>query len=435
MPLRPASTAQVQTVQQAPAAQAQGGGGRQQKENEKPGSTRILWILDEGKKVKKGDVVCELDSAAFRDQRDAQNIKVLEAENFVKQAKNSLLVNTLELDRYAKGVFEQDKKQLQAYIALCDSTLERSRITYEWSKKAFEDDLRPKAQMSADKLKFERDANALNEANLQLERLVKHSGPKHIRELQAKQQAILVDRLALEGAYQLEKNKLDRLDRNIQACRMIAPRDGIVVYANQVNAWGGTDVQIQDGTTVREGMPIFNVPDPTHMRVKATINETKMSFIKTGMKAMVHVDAFPDRPLRGTVAEITPIPALGKGPMSDVKVYFAMIDLEDEFSELRPGMSASIVFEIDRQSKTTRIPVDSVRWVGTIPLVALADGRGGYGWKTIKLGRMNAAYAEVVSGVESGDKIVGDPALLPPPPNPPRTRKSAESIVQTDRNQ
>ena len=74
-----------------------GGGGRRQGEAEKPGSTRILWIMEEGTPVKKGDVVCELDAAAFRDQRDAQRIKVLEAENFVKQARNSLKINTLEL--------------------------------------------------------------------------------------------------------------------------------------------------------------------------------------------------------------------------------------------------------------------------------------------------------------------------------------------------
>lgn len=431
VPLRPVSTAQVQTVQQAPPPPPPTGGRRQQ-EAEKPGSTRILWILDEGSKVKKGDVVCELDSSSFRDQRDAQKIKVIEAENFVKQAKNFLRINDLELDRYSKGVFEQDKKLLTSYISLCEATVERSRLTYEWSQKAFEDNLRPRAQMMADKLKYERDANALLEAKLQYERLVKHSGPKHIRELQAKRQAILVDRLALEGAYQLEKNKLDRLQRNIDACRIAAPRDGIVVYANQVNGWGRTEVQIQDGTIVREGMPIFNVPDPTRMRVKATINETKMTVIKPGMKAVVHVDAFPDLPLRGTVAEITPIPALGKGPLSDVKVYFAMIDLREQNSDLRPGMSASIVFEVASVSKTTRIPVNSVRWVGKIPLVARPNGQGGYVWKTIKLGRMNAAYAEVTAGLEAGEKIVGDPAILPPPPNPPRERKSDEAIARAD---
>ena len=237
---------------------------------------------------------------------------------------------------------------MKAYIKLCELTLERSQITYEWSRVLYNDDLRPRAQMMADKLKFERDQDALREGKLEWERLIKHSGSKHIHELQAKQQAITVDELALEGAYQLEKNKLDRFDRNIAACKMLAPRDGIVVYANASNSWGRSMVQIQEGTTVREGMPIFNVPDPTHMRVKATINETKMAIIQTGMNAIVRIDAFPGRPLVGKVAQITPIPSLTAGPMSDVKIYYAMVDIEGEFPGLRPGMSTSILFEVEQ---------------------------------------------------------------------------------------
>ena len=62
-----------------------------------------------------------------------------------------------------------------------------------------------------------------------------------------------------------------------------------------------------------------------HMRIKARVNESKVSYVYTGQPVEIRVDAFPDHPLRGTVAEVTAIPAPATGPISDVKVYYAMI--------------------------------------------------------------------------------------------------------------
>src|SRR5262249_9109781 len=142
---------------------------------------------------------------------------------------------------------------------------------------------------------------------------------------------------------------------NIANCTVKAPRDGIVVYANQTNRWGMVTSQIDQGVTLRQDQPIFNLPDPLHMRVKARINESKMAFIRTGLDAQIHVDAYPERPLRGRVAEVTPI----NTPLnaSDVRIYYANVDIVEGFDELRPGLSAEVIFKIDTRHNVTRIPV------------------------------------------------------------------------------
>src|SRR5262249_25518466 len=195
-----------------------------------------------------------------------------------------------------------------------------------------------------------------------------------------------------------------RLETMIEKCTLRAPRDGIVVYANQANNWGMVQNQIQEGATVREGQTIINLPDPNHMRVRAKINESKVSSIYRGQRASIVTDASPDRPLRGTVAEVTVIPAPANGPVSDVRVYFATVDIDSGgFAELRPGLSAEVTFLVEAPRKVTRVPLQAVRWVDSTPYVAVAtpgpaDGsKPDYRWRELSLGQSDPLYAEVVS--------------------------------------
>ena len=117
-----------------------------------------------------------------------------------------------------------------------------------------------------------------------LNRLEKYTGPKIIKSLEAKVKAIEADKKTQEAAFQLERQRRDRLQRNIDHCSLRAPDDGLLVYINQANRWGMVEQAIDQGLTVREGQPIFQLPDPKHMRVKTRINETKLAQIKTGQR-------------------------------------------------------------------------------------------------------------------------------------------------------
>src|SRR5438477_3167969 len=98
------------------------------------------------------------------------------------------------------------------------------------------------------------------------------------------------------------------------------------------------------------------------MQVKAKVNESKVSLIQSGQQAEIVIDAFSNRPLRGTVTEITPIPAPANGPGSDVRVYYAVIKIAQGFAELRPGLSAEVSFLVDIKHRVTRVPIQAVRW-------------------------------------------------------------------------
>lgn len=407
-----------------------GGGGRggSQGQTELMGSTRIIEIIPEGSRVEAGDIVCELDSSAFREELQSQRIRFLQAKSWVEQAKSILEVNEISLKEYQEGIYPQDVQLIRQYIIACRTEQQRTKLNLEWSHGVAAKGYRANAQVLADELAYQQAAFVLSEAEGMENRLKNFTMPRIMKARLAKIEAIKSDLAAQEAAFELESQRLKRLEQTIERCTMRAPRAGIVVYANQTNSWGRTEAQIQEGVTVRQTQPIFYVPDPKHMRVKARINESKTSMIHSGQRVIIRIDAFPDRPLTGTVAELTALPAPASIANLDVKVYFATISIDSGgFNELRPGLSAEVSILVDNRKQVTRVPLRALHWVEDQAYAAVprktAQGKTTWDWKPLKLGVADSSYVEVVSGLEPGDQVSADPKALSPPKDLPASNK------------
>jgi multidrug resistance efflux pump len=388
-------------------------------DEEKPGSTRIIEILPEGTSVKKGDIVCKLDSAALDDELPAQEIRYLQAKAYVEQAKAIYEVNLITLKEYRDGILPSDTQLVRQYIQTCQLEKDRLERNLEWSGSMLKKGFRTSAQVNGDRLAFEQSVIALREAEGMLTRLQDQTGPKILKSLEANVKAIQSDQLTQVAAFELEKQRLERLKRNIEYCTVRAPGDGIVVYVNTPDWSGRVMFPIDQGVALRQDQPIFHLPDPTHMRLRARINESKLSMIHTGIPANILIDAYPNRPLHGTVAEVNAI----NTPLnfSDVRVYYANVDIKEGFADLRPGLSAEVSFLVDARRNVIRVPIDAIRWVGEQAFVALRDqsladsSKEMWRWQLIELGVSDTRFAEVVNGLKVGDRVVASPRGLPDP--------------------
>lgn len=402
-------------------------------DEEKPGSTRIVSILPEGTRVTKGQLVCQLDSSAFEDEMQAQLVRWLKAKAWVDQAKSILEVTEITLREYRDGIYPQDLQLVRQYIQTCKIEKDRSDRTANWSRDMFKRGYRTAAQFKADELNDQSTSIALLEAEGMLERLVKFTGPKNIKSLEAKVKAVESDKKNQEASFQLETQRRDRLQRNIDRCTLRAPGDGIVVYVNQTNGWGMVQQQIDQGVTVREGQPIFQLPDPKSMRVKARINETKMGQLRAGQRALVKVDAFPERLMEGTVGEITAISTPVNGPFSDVRVYFAMVNIDQGHDDLRPGLTAEVFFKCDSRTNVLRVPIQAVRSIDGKNYVALHQpsprAEQAWKWKRVELGISDPNFVEVVSGVKRGERVVANTLALPAPESSPEEQAEAPAVA------
>ena len=419
-----------------------GGGGRGSgrgggtMEQEKAGSTTIVDIVPEGTKVKAGDIICVLDSSAYQDEEQAQHIRHLQAKSYVEQANAILEVNLITQREYRDGIYPQDVQLIRQYIQTCQLEHDRLQRNYAWSQDMYKKGYRTHFQVNGDRLALAQATIALGEAQNMLDRLLKQTGPKLLKALEANVQAIKADKLTQDASFSLETQRLARIRKNIKNCTLRAPRDGIVVYVNQADRMGRITAPIDQGVAVRQDQPIINLPDPQHMRVKARINESKVTLVQTGQTAEVVIDAFAGQPLKGRVAEVNqlniPLNA------SDVRIYYANVTLESGFDDLRPGLSAEVIFLIDRRPNVTRVPLDSLRWVGGRSYVARYDrsldeaGKQPWHWRPVALGISDTYYAEVTSGLEAGDRVVANPRSLPEP-TPSAVASSANDLADLSR--
>jgi HlyD family secretion protein len=461
MPLRPVTTKNAQSQQQQQQQQQKknmagggggggrggggrrgggGGGGGMGGMDEKPGSTRILEIVPEGTRVKAGDLVAKLDGSAYEDEEQAQKIRYLQAKSYVEQANSLLEVAEITLKEYRDGIYPQDLQLVRDYIESCQLEKNSLEENLRWSIDMQQKSLRTSNQVRGDRYSYQQGVIALSEAMGMLDRLVKQTGPKILKSLEANVKAIKSDKLTQDASLSLETQRLERLTKNIENCVVKAPGEGIVVYVNQSDRWGTVTAPIAEGVTLRQDQPIFSLPDPKRMRVKARVNESKVTMIHTGQRVIVTVDAFPGRPLHGTVGEVTAI----NTPLnaSDVRIYYANVEIDQGFDDLRPGLSAEVSFHVDSRTGVTRVPLDSIRWVGGKPYVAVYTRTPDQGdqpswrWRLIALGLSDARFAEVASGLEVGERIVSAPRALPEPTpettDSPTTQVARASAVSAD---
>ncbi len=402
------------------------GGGNQQED--RAGSTVILKILDEGVPVKEGQEVCWLDSSTFEEELRAQLIRYAQAKSWVEQAERALEVAQIEYDQYKNGIYPQDLELINQYIETCKLRINQTRQTLDWESEMAGRNLRSPTQVRAAEYGHQRAELALREADGMKVQLVKYSGPKILTNIEAKIASVKSDLQAQLASFKLEEQRKQRLERAIANCTLRSPRDGILVYANETNGWGRVETQIREGLAVRENQPIIMVPDPTRMRVRTKINESKVSLLASGTPALIQADAFPNRLLRGHVTEVTVIPTPVNGPFSDVKVYFAMVAIDENgFTGLRTGMSARVEFLVDQREDVVRVPVRAVRWFEGEAFVAVPKEEGQHAWRHVDLGLRNSSFAEVKAGLKSGEVVIVEPGDLAPPSRAERESAKAES--------
>ena len=97
---------QVQDLRRR-AGLARGGAG-QRCDQPGRGHEKIVSILPEGTKVKKGELVGELDSASLRDQLINQKIATKAAEAAYQNAKLAREVAEIAVKEYEEGIYVQD---------------------------------------------------------------------------------------------------------------------------------------------------------------------------------------------------------------------------------------------------------------------------------------------------------------------------------------
>jgi len=378
------------------------------------GQTTIIEIKDEGTRVAKGDLVCELDSATLRDNLTNQVITTERAKADFENAVKTFEVAEINVQEYKEGVYPQELKTIQGEIKLAESEQTRAEDRVDWSNRMLKLGYVSAASNLADQLTLQRSVFSLSQAKKKLEVLERYTYNKTIKEREGEVEKARADKLAKEATFKLESDKEAKLRRMIEKCKLYAPNDGLVVYANEQNNFRGGQQgpMIERGAQVRERQKVFSIPDIEHMRVNAKVHESMIDKIEKGQSAKIRVDAFPNDRLTGAVDTVATMADQSSFFSSDIRVYTTMIEVNSGLPGLRPGMSAEVEILIAKLDDVMSVPVQAVLEFGGKQWVWVVKPDGSSEKRPITVGLSNNEYVEVKDGLKEGDKVALDPKSL-----------------------
>jgi multidrug efflux pump subunit AcrA (membrane-fusion protein) len=217
-----------------------------------------------------------------------------------------------------------------------------------------------------------------------------------------------------------------KLEAQIKHCKLSAPDDGTVFYANEPDR-ASTRVgpriarppAIEKGTRVREGQVIVFVRDlDGPMRVNAKVPEARVDQVRRGQWARIKVEAegFPPEGLTGTVENIARGPDPTRFFDSGIKVYTTLVAIDNPPPGCKPGMPAEVEILLKELDNVLTVPIEALVDLEGKPHVAVKGPDGGFVWREVILGAASDTLVEVQQGLKSSDVVALKPRSLPGAP-------------------
>jgi len=313
------------------------------------GTVKNLYAT-EGKHVREGDLLVELDDREYRlrlESAEAQRLRYL---------------SELFLDRQF-AVTDQPTPQ-----AVLDK-LAKAQSDYDRISQGFNSGVASQAD--------------LEKAQAALELALIEAGRKR-DEVQA----------ATKGLTQAEVEvKVARL--NVEKTRIRAPFSGIV-----------TDIKLSPKERIDPGRELFTLVDISRLKVKAKVLESEVGKVVAGREVDLRFSAFPGRTFRGRIEAVSPI------INAEDKTCGVYVAMDNPSEEIKPGMHAEVEFPTEIFPGRLLVPQQAILVRGGRKLVFTVEGDVAK-WRYIEVGLENERFAEVLPGKEPGWGVsAGDTVII-----------------------
>lgn len=299
---------------------------------------RVAWIgVEKGDHVKEGQVLVRLEDEEFRAQYE--------------QAKGAAENARAYLEELKHGSRPQEIAQAQHNLDEARATLANDKITLDRNRELWNSGVVARQVFDDAQARFEADQQRVN--SLQQAYAMAQIGPRQ-EEIARAEGALL----QAEGQEAYAKSWLD-------ATVIRAPVTGTIL---ERTAEKGELVTAQFASGA-EGGPqgqVVALADLNDLQVELDIAQDDFAKLSPQQKAVLSVDAYPDRQYKGEIREISPEANRQKATVQ-VKVQILNPD-----QYLRPEMNATVKFLSDESDK----PADSKSPGVLVPANAMRDRSG-----------------------------------------------------------
>ncbi|MCB0428837.1 MAG: HlyD family efflux transporter periplasmic adaptor subunit [Flavobacteriales bacterium] len=327
-------------------------------------NVKIVDMVPEGTMVEKGAYVASLDKSGLADKIKNQAI---------------------EMD---KIMTELTKTKLDTALDL--RLLRNDLINYQYDVK--------EKEISVEQSKFEPPA-IQRQAEMDLEKAhrtldqAKRNYDLKIKQAQAKVQSVM-------ASIQQIQSRIDLYNDADQQFRILAPEKGMITYQRE---WNGQKKGV--GSMVSAWDPVVaTLPDLSKMLSRTYVNEVEIRKVEEGQQVTITLDAFPEKKLTGKVISVA---NMGEQmPNSDAKVFEVQVEINEQDSTLRPGMTTGNQILAKQLDKVCFAPLECIfNSEDTLTYVVRKNGRS-LEKQEVKLGATNENYVVIENGVKEGDVLM-----------------------------
>jgi len=264
-------------------------------------------------------------------------------------------VNTVQVGSQVSGSIQRldvdfnDRVEKGEVIAQIDPAIFRAKLAEAQANLASAEAGRDKA------------AVAVAEAERELERVAelnrkKLAPPSERDTAQFARDSAVVELRVQEAAVAQAQAAMEREQVNLDYTTIVAPTDGVVI---------SRDVDV--GQTVAASLQaptLFTIAnDLTRMQVEADVDESFIGKVHEGQRVTFTVFAYLGRVFDGEVAQVRLQPKVEAG----VVKYNCIIQVDNADLALKPGMTATVLIEVERRDEAFQVPHAALRFVPDWP--------------------------------------------------------------------
>jgi HlyD family secretion protein len=409
--------------------------------------TKLVWVIDENMKVKKGDVLAKFETDELTEKiadlkishenlqkelmiaRETEKIQLSSNQAEINIAEDRLVQFEDARRKYLK--FERSEKRDNLYLAInnAEANHQNAEDDYRKEKKRIaesgssdpENEQANKLKLIALQNKINAAKNSLDKANTALKLFKRYDHPTRLTKLNndcengklnLKKVKISTESKLIQKKKQIDnylvrikktKTNLDKYTSYLGMMELTAPVDGVVIYGNTDRRRGNVDIKL--GMDIWKRLILMTIPEMSNLIVEFDLPEQYRSKVKKGDKVIVTPDSLPTLKVSGKISKIATLPVnIIYWDSSSPKIYKSSIILDKQNERLVSGMSVQLEIVTQVIKDTLFVPVEAV-FEKNDKFFVYKYSLGRPKEVEVEIGESTDNYVRILDGLKEGDTV------------------------------
>src|SRR6266481_1408801 len=198
-----------------------------------------------------------------------------------------------------------------------------------------------------------------------------------------------------------DRANLKQLEEQLSYTDIESPIDGIVL---------SRDVEMGDAVSSilvlgSSATLVMTLGDTSQVYVKGKVDESDIGKVYLGQPARIKVESFKDKTFNGVVTKISPMGV----EKDNVTTFEVRVSIQNPGGELKAEMTANAEIILEEHKSVLQIPEGAITYdTDRNASVEVPDAKGKEGKRkvAVNIGISNGAKTEVLKGLNEGDQVV-----------------------------